>query len=83
MSSVKHYLVVFDRARGRILREEPFDDERDALTERFRTERLYRSDADIEVVVLSAASPEALRRTHARYFLTLSELASDKYREAL
>jgi hypothetical protein len=80
---MQHFLVVFDRAEGRVLREEPYDDARDALTERFKTERLHRGDPDIEVVVLSAESPDALRRTHARYFLTLSELASDKYREAL
>lgn len=80
---MQHFLVVYDRRAGAIVREEAFDNERDALTERFRTERLHRADDDIEVVVLSAESRRALRRTHARYFLTLSELASDAYREAL
>jgi hypothetical protein len=83
---MKHFLVVFDRSRGVVLREEPFDDSAEALKERFRTEKLHRADPDIEVVVLSAASKEALRRTHARYFLTVSELASPvraPYREAL
>ncbi len=71
---MQHFLVVFDRRQGRVLREEPFDDANEALKERFRTEKLNRSNADIEVVVLSAESPEALRRTHARYFMSLSEL---------
>lgn len=72
---MKHFLVVFDRRQGRVLREEPFDDAGEALKERFRTERLYAASDDVEVVVLSAASKDALRRTHARYFLTISEIA--------
>jgi hypothetical protein len=75
MTHVKHFLVVFDRARGEVLREQAFDDAQEALNERFRTEREHARADDIEVVVLTAESPEALRRTHARYFLTLSELA--------
>lgn len=75
---MKHFLVVFDRARGKVLREQGFDDAQEALNERFRTEREHVRDDDIEVVVLTADSPESLRRTHARYFLTLSELADRK-----
>lgn len=73
---MKHFLVVFDRQRGLVLREDEFDDSGEALKERFRTEKLHRGDPNIEVVVLGAASKEALRRTHARYFMTISELAS-------
>ena len=80
---MKHFLLVYDRRAGVILREEVFDDASEALKERFRAERLHRAEPDIEVVVLGAESRQALLRTHARYFLTLSELASDKYREAL
>lgn len=71
---MQHFLVVFERRQGRVLREEAFGDSNEALKERFRTEKLNRSNPDIEVVVLSAESPEALRRTHARYFMSLSEL---------
>jgi hypothetical protein len=73
---MQHFLVVFDRPQGRVLREEAYDDERAALAERFRTEKLHRGNPDVEVVVLSAESREALRRTHARYFMTISELAN-------
>ncbi|HVF05113.1 MAG TPA: hypothetical protein VNA20_09750 [Frankiaceae bacterium] len=72
---MRHFLLVFDRREGRLLREDAFDDPNEALRERFRTERLNRANQDIEVVVLSADSPAALRHTHSRYFLTLSELA--------
>ncbi|HEU0129871.1 MAG TPA: hypothetical protein VFQ85_02630 [Mycobacteriales bacterium] len=76
-----HYLLVYDRPRGRLLREEAFEDEREALTERFRVERLHRADPDIEVVVLSAPTKEALRRTHARYFMSVGEMAADWLRQ--
>lgn len=76
MSDVKHFLLVFDRPQGRVLREEEFEDDRAALAERIRTEKLHRGNPDIEVVVLGAESRDALRRTHARYFMTISELAS-------
>lgn len=77
-----HFLIVYDRRAGRLLREEPYDDANDALKERFRVERLHRADRNLEVVVLSADSAEALRRTHARYFMTLGELA-ERVPEAL
>lgn len=76
MPSVSHYLLVFDRAHSRLLREEHFVSNRTALVERFRAERLHRGNSDIEVVVLSAESKEALRRTHGRYFQSVSSLAS-------
>ncbi|MGA5301418.1 hypothetical protein ACPCHT_15915 [Nucisporomicrobium flavum] len=72
---MKHYLVVFDRIRGEVLREEEFLDRASALRARFQTERADGVSADMEVVILGAESPEALRRTHARYFQTAGQLA--------
>lgn len=76
MRDVVHFLLVFDRPRGRLLREQPYDDSRTALVERFAAERMHRGDPGIEVVVLTAESKDALRRTHARYFHSVSDLAS-------
>ncbi len=73
---VGHFLLVFDRSRGRLLSERTFGDHRSALEERFKAERLHREQPEIEVVVLTAESRAALRRTHARYFQSLSDLAS-------
>jgi len=70
-----HFLVIFDRATGRVLREESFEDRSKALEARFEAERLHRKSATIEIVVLSANSKEDLHRTHARYFRTVGELA--------
>lgn len=42
---------------------------------RFDAESEYEGSRNIEIVVLEADSEEAMRSTHARYFLTLRELA--------
>jgi hypothetical protein len=69
-----HFLLVYDRRQGRLLREERFDDASAALDERFRAEKAHRGDQDIEVVVLGADTSADLRRTHARYFMSLGDL---------
>ena len=71
---MKSYLLVFDRLRGVLLEEREFDDRSEALKARFAAEREGRP-AHIEIVVLNADSPEAIRRTHARYFQSASEMA--------
>jgi hypothetical protein len=70
-----HFLLIYDRPAGRLLRQEQFDTSAEAMQARFAAEREYAGQRRIEVVVLSADSEEALRRTHGRYFLSLSELA--------
>lgn len=70
-----HYLVVYDRRKGKILRHASYFDSSRALNARFDAERDYRGQPDIEVVVLSAESWESLAHTHARYFKAPHELA--------
>jgi hypothetical protein len=58
---------------------EVFHDSERRVAEEARLEMeigLNRDEVDREVVILEAESEEALRRTHRRYFETLSELAS-------
>lgn len=69
-----HYLIVFDRALGQVLRNDPYTDRHEALRERFKAERAHLGDDDIEIVVLAADSPDALIKTHARYFKPLKGL---------
>lgn len=76
MRGVKHFLIVFDRVQGRRFREDAFDDASVALRERFVAEKLHRDSPDIEVVVLTAESRDALRVTHSRYFQSLEALAT-------
>ncbi|SDT35738.1 hypothetical protein [Actinoplanes derwentensis] len=54
---VNYYLIVFERTIGRILRNDTYTDRHEALRERFKAERGYQGDGDIEVVVLAADSP--------------------------
>ena len=74
-----HMLLVFDRHDQRIISMQRFDDRGEALEGRFEAERLHRGDQTIEIVVLSGASEESIRRTHGRYF----ESAGELYRDAI
>jgi len=70
-----HFLLVYDREAGELLRSEVFVERGDAMQARFRAESEFAGRSEIEVVALDAESEEELRRTHGRYFLTLTELA--------
>ena len=71
------FLIEYDRGQGRIVTIKTFDDlaRQEAEDSRLRLElELNRSGTEREVVLLEAASEEALRRTHRRYFEDLTEL---------
>jgi hypothetical protein len=74
---MNHYLVVFDRARGQVLRHKLYEDRNDALAARFAAERQHSEDPDIEVVVLGARSWADVKRTHGRYFKGFGQLATN------
>jgi hypothetical protein len=74
---MNHYLLIYNRRTGKIIQRAEFNGQGPALSARFQAEREHHSDPDIEVVVLGAASWEALSRTHARYFRRVQELAGD------
>jgi hypothetical protein len=71
---MNHYLVVFARSKGEVLRHQEYRNRGDALEARFAEERNHRDDPDIEIVVLGASSWDALMRTHARYVKRLDQL---------
>ncbi|MEV2248926.1 hypothetical protein [Streptomyces sp. NPDC049970] len=71
-------LVVYDRAAGRLLHEQEYEHRRDAFAARVRAEREFGRRANVEVVVLAAKSRDDLLRTHARYFLSLDDLAAPR-----
>jgi dephospho-CoA kinase len=73
---VNYFLLVYDRATGKLREERSFSQRAEALQARFAVEKLHRAGGeDLEVVVVGAQSRSDLLRTHARYFLTLDELA--------
>lgn len=73
------FLMEYDRSHGRIVTFRTFDDSSRQEAEDLRLQlelELNRHGTEREVVLLEAASEEALRRTHRRYFEDLSELVN-------
>jgi hypothetical protein len=76
---MRQFLLVYRRSTGKLVELQDLGtDASSALRQRFERENQERQDPDVEVVLFSAPSREALVRTHARYFKTENEL-----REAL
>jgi hypothetical protein len=74
---MSRFLVVFNRNSGHTLEVRSVSSSAGAATRaRLEAEDSYRADKNVEVVVLSSSSEANLRRTHARYFENVSELAS-------
>lgn len=69
-----HFLIVYDRNAGELVQQTRFETSAEAMQARFSAEGEFRGRSEIEVVTLVAESEEALRRTHARYFLGLAAL---------
>lgn len=65
------FLIDYDRSRGELLSIEAFEDSERAIAENQRLEReitLHHKGLKREIVLLQAASEDALRETHSRYF---------------
>lgn len=73
------FLIEYDRDQGHIVTIKAFDDSERKEAEDARLElelNLNLKAIENEVVLLDAASEGALRRTHRRYFETLTELTT-------
>lgn len=73
------FLIEYDRERGRIVKMESFNSSNGRRAEESRLQlelALNREGIKNEVVLLEAASEEALRRTHGRYFEGLKDLTA-------
>ena len=73
------FLIEYDRSQGRLITFKTFKDSarQEAEDARLQLElELNRGGIEHEVVLLEAASEEALRRTHRRYFEDLAELVN-------
>lgn len=72
---MKHFLLIYDRGEGRVLRRKAFRNSPEALRARFSAEREFRGQQEVEVVVLGGESWKAIERTHSRYFNGVQDLA--------
>jgi hypothetical protein len=70
-----HFLLIYDRDAGRLVRQQRYDGGPEAMRARFAAETEFAGHPEIEIVALVAESEAALRATHGRYFLSLTELA--------
>ena len=71
------FLIEYDRNKGDVVTIREFGDTERQTADSSRLElelTLNRQGKNHEVVLLEAASEEALRKTHRRYFEDLSEL---------
>ncbi len=71
------FLIEYNRSEDRIVTFEEFADSEGRKAKDSQLEKeldLNRKGIDHEVVLLQAASKEALHRTHARYFTSLREM---------
>jgi len=71
------FLIEYNRSEGKIVTSHDFDDSQrhEAEEARLKIELdLNTKGVDHEVVLLEAASKDALRRTHRRYFEGLREI---------
>lgn len=73
-----YFVLVYDQQQRAVRKLEPYPGSaaEGALARRFELEREYREQPELEVVLLGAESEADLRRTHARYFKSLQELAA-------
>jgi hypothetical protein len=79
------FLIEYDRARGELLSIKPFEDSDRYLAENERLLReikLHEKGIQREIVLLQAASEDALKETHRRYFADIATLA-DSERQAM
>ncbi len=72
------FLIEYDRSRGELSSIDVFDDADRGTAEDQRLERelsLHRKGVKREIVILQAASEDALKKTHRRYFVDIATLA--------
>ena len=71
------FLIEYNKPEGRIVTFKTFDTSEQTKAQNLRLDLeldLNRKGIDHEVILLEAASEEALRRTHRRYFESLSQI---------
>jgi len=72
------FLIDYDRKHARIRLFKTFEDMERACAERERLDLEITDRADAEVVLLEAADEATLRKTHARYFESATDLLRRK-----
>lgn len=69
MSTIQHFLLVFDHEQGQLIEEKHYaDDGARALAAYAAKEREHQDDRLIEIVLIGSDSIETVKLTHANYY---------------
>ena len=72
--TLHHFLLVYDYAEGRLVRQDVFTDATEASAAYARAEREHKDQlADLEIVLVGSDSIETIMRTHGHYFVGRDE----------
>ena len=66
--SLRHYLIVFDHSKGRLLSSDEFEDAAEAVAAYAATERQHEGREGMEIVLIGSDSLDTVKKTHANYF---------------
>lgn len=71
--SIHQYLLVYDRELDRLVEQRDFIDDADSAVAEYReTERLYRDNPRMDVVLVGSDSIATVKRTHSTYFRSMT-----------
>lgn len=69
MSSIQHFLLVFDHQAGKLIDQQDFGTDSDSAVAAYaKLELQHRGERMIEIVLIGSDSIETVRLTHANYF---------------
>lgn len=70
---IHQYLLVYDRERDRLVEQRDFTNDADSAVAQYReTERRYRDNPRMDVVLVGSDSITTVKRTHSTYFRSVT-----------
>lgn len=74
MSTIQHFLLVFDHRKDALISHQSFGSDLVAATDAYsRCERQFEDDHAIDIVLVGSDSLETVKITHANYFEGMSK----------
>jgi hypothetical protein len=68
MSSLVHFLLVYDRTQQRLVLQRPYTSSSEAVRAYEEMEERHKDDRQMEIVLVGADSIETVMLTHGNYF---------------
>jgi hypothetical protein len=79
---IKHFLIVFDHAEGKLIELDEFGEDSDAAVEAYAAKEKELRDRElVEIVLIGSDSLDTVKLTHANYFDGTASVS--KYLKAL